>query len=586
MGTGTRRRVGCVAVLVILALGAAACDIESTFAKLGCVYGSSAPSAPRCDNGMAFSGGDAGERGRQIEFGGRALIVPCASERVEDPAELGRPTERLDCPYPDLPSFNGAGINGGTLFIIALYYLAARIDPLLLQVPEGTIVVDASYNARAQEQLLQVTSLPAPMAAPGVPILAEPGTEVIALDFPPGEAESIPDAGRAYDLSLTLDFPASAGDAPVVKVVSALRIALGGQVFHPPVYPCRTDFTDVPPIELGVGTDPEPLLNLMGAYISDEAALACDGPGYDFSALQPADTVARHFGPTRLETAVEVSRQLFPIDGSADAAVIARADDFPDALAGTALAEAVNGPILLTRQTSVDVVTAEELGRVLPLGRTIYILGGEAALGPGVEILLQRAWNVVRLGGANRFETAAAILSEIERTHPINGIYLADGGSFQSALLAGVEAALDDRAVLLTSGSDLPLATSDALTQRGDLPLVAIGSAAAAAAPDAEAVDGEDPAGLSVAVAERRWGTHPPIGAAFASAEVFADGLTGGPLTERLRVPLLLSTADALSQPVATYLRANAETLTEARIFGGTAALSAEVEAAILAGMS
>src|SRR5690606_16591549 len=64
--------------------------------------------------------------------------------------------------------------------------------------------------------------------------------------------------------------------------------------------------------------------------------------------------VDRVAGPGRIETSVEASRDGFPVDGSAGAVVLARGDDFPDALTGTPLAVALAGPLLLTTTDRLD----------------------------------------------------------------------------------------------------------------------------------------------------------------------------------------------------------------------------------------
>ena len=52
-------------------------------------------------------------------------------------------------------------------------------------------------------------------------------------------------------------------------------------------------------------------------------------------------------GVDRVDTAVKISQNSFPANGSANAVVLARGDIFPDALAGAPLAVAKGGPLLL-----------------------------------------------------------------------------------------------------------------------------------------------------------------------------------------------------------------------------------------------
>jgi putative cell wall-binding protein len=91
---------------------------------------------------------------------------------------------------------------------------------------------------------------------------------------------------------------------------------------------------------------------------------------------------------------------------------LATADNYPDALAGSVLAYQQNAPILLVGDTQEDQdkVLAYMKANANPSGN-IYILGGTGAVGEDVVQQIKSAdfTNVVRLGGTNRYETAAKI---------------------------------------------------------------------------------------------------------------------------------------------------------------------------------
>ena len=93
------------------------------------------------------------------------------------------------------------------------------------------------------------------------------------------------------------------------------------------------------------------------------------------------DAVVRFAGADRIATAVAVSQAAFA-PGGARAAVIARSDTYPDALAGAPLAAAKGGPLLLTARDALDGRVEAELGRALPPSSTVYLLGGTGALSP------------------------------------------------------------------------------------------------------------------------------------------------------------------------------------------------------------
>ncbi|MBO1911519.1 cell wall-binding repeat-containing protein, partial [Microvirga sp. 3-52] len=119
--------------------------------------------------------------------------------------------------------------------------------------------------------------------------------------------------------------------------------------------------------------------------------------------------IDRIFGSDRFQTAIEISRNGWE---SADTVILARGDNFADALAGVPLAHSVDAPILLTQTKKLTEGVLEEIER---LGASIVIvLGGESAVSETVENKLSKAnLTVERASGANRFATAAAIANLI-----------------------------------------------------------------------------------------------------------------------------------------------------------------------------
>ncbi|GAB7191967.1 hypothetical protein NUM3379_26750 [Kineococcus sp. NUM-3379] len=180
---------------------------------------------------------------------------------------------------------------------------------------------------------------------------------------------------------------------------------------------------------------------------------------------QPVTRVA---GPDRIDTAVAASRTALP-RGSAGGAVLARADDYADALAGTALA-ARYGPLLLTRGTRLDPRVRAELERVLAPRVTVFILGTEDVIGAGVAAELRSmGHDVTRLGGADRYATAAAIAEFVSPEVGTPGrpctYALATGLDFPDALTA----ASTGLPLLFSRGYTMPPATLREIARcRGD----------------------------------------------------------------------------------------------------------------------
>ena len=301
------------------------------------------------------------------------------------------------------------------------------------------------------------------------------------------------------------------------------------------------------------------------------------GNGNDVVLTQTGKGVTVLAGVDRVETAINVSKNSFPAAGSANAVVLARGDLFPDALAGSPLAVAKGGPLLLTSlvaSTGIDVRTTAEIQRVLSSGKTIFILGGEVAISAAVFTQLQSlGYTVIRLGGADRFDTAILIASN-GLNNPAN-ILLATGLNFPDALAAGAAAAKVNGAVLLTNGTVQPPSNQSYLAAHPSDVLFALGGPAAVAVPTAQSISGVDRYDTAVKVAQKFFTSPTTVG--LASGVNFPDGLTGGAHIGRLGGPLVLTDPNALPAFTASYLANVASTITSAFVYGGTNAISTNV---------
>lgn len=309
------------------------------------------------------------------------------------------------------------------------------------------------------------------------------------------------------------------------------------------------------------------------------------GDGNDVVLVQKTtnNRTVRLAGADRIATAVAISQDAFPTPFSALAVVLARSSDYPDALAGAPLARAKGGPLLLTDTASLDNRTRGEIQRVLQPGRTVYILGGVQAVSAAVESELSTlGYEVVRYGGGNRFETAVLIASQGLSNPAV--LFVTSGLNFPDALAAGAAAGKVGAAIVLTAGSSMPPATQSYIASRPGAARFAIGGPAASADPSATPLVGADRFDTAKQVAERFFSG--PVNVGVASGLTFPDGLAGGPHIAAKNGPLLLVAPDSLPAPTASYLTNNKATLSTAYIYGGTAAVSAGVEAAVLAAIT
>lgn len=283
-----------------------------------------------------------------------------------------------------------------------------------------------------------------------------------------------------------------------------------------------------------------------------------------------ADPVTRLESADRVGTAVEISRDSFG-QGAASAAVLARSDAFADALAGTPLAAAKSGPLLLTPPSALDARIRVELERVLPRGNTVYLLGGEAALSQAVAAEVGAlGYQSMRLAGSTRAATAVEVCDRGLGNRSV--LLEADGTGFADALAGGAAAARANGCVLLTNARSQAPETASYVTSHPTAQRFALGGAAAAADPQAQPIVGADRFDTAARVAAAFFSD--PTAAGIASGTSFPDGLAGGAHAVRKGGPLLLALATDVPAPTRDFLRQRADAISRAFLYGGAAVLS------------
>jgi putative cell wall-binding protein len=183
----------------------------------------------------------------------------------------------------------------------------------------------------------------------------------------------------------------------------------------------------------------------------------------DFSNLvvKAQRTVDRIFGIDRYETAAKLSAANFPA-GTANV-FIATGALYPDALAGGPAAAVTDGPILLVQPNAIPTATRNELMRLKPT--TVYLLGGPGAVSNAVQTQLAglttagTAASVVRLGGADRYETAALISKRVFAANA-PAVLIATGQNYPDALAGSAAGARHGIPILLVRTDSIPAATS------------------------------------------------------------------------------------------------------------------------------
>ncbi|HVM00878.1 MAG TPA: family 10 glycosylhydrolase [Egibacteraceae bacterium] len=206
-----------------------------------------------------------------------------------------------------------------------------------------------------------------------------------------------------------------------------------------------------------------PFLVALAVALAVAVPVAAPAAGAGAGCLQAVSASApieRLGGPDRYATAACASAVAFP-DGAAHV-LVARGDlagGLSDALAGTVLAHAVGGPVLLTDPARLPAATRDELVRLAP--GTVTILGGPAAVSPAVNAeVAGLGVSVRRVAGSSREATAAALSQEAGAA---GTAFVVNGRRPADSLVAAAPAARGGAKLLLSGQHDLPAVTEQAL---------------------------------------------------------------------------------------------------------------------------
>ena len=312
-----------------------------------------------------------------------------------------------------------------------------------------------------------------------------------------------------------------------------------------------------------------------------------------FSALQPPPPSIPMEGTTRFDTAVAASLEAYPL-GSAYV-IIATGRNWPDALGGTALAGALDAPILLVEPTSLPAITAAEISR---LGAThAIILGGTNAVSTGVQnTLATMGLAVERIAGTTRYQTADAVALRtiVELGAAFDGTaFVATGGNFPDALAAAPLAAAQGWPLFLAHPTAGILPASAAAMAQVDDAIILGGTGAVSTGVQTQlATMGlgttrlAGPTRYATAVAIASYGVggagHTWDRVGIATGLDYPDALAGGVLQGKVRSVMLLTLPTSLHPDTASALGTNAGAIDTVTFFGGTNAVSTSVRTAVL----
>ena len=283
-------------------------------------------------------------------------------------------------------------------------------------------------------------------------------------------------------------------------------------------------------------------------------------------------------GKDRIDTGNKVSGKFFD---KSRYVIIARNDEYPDALTASLLAKILDCPILLNQTDSLDERVVKEIKR---LGADqIIIAGGDAAISRKVEKELGRfdRDQVERIGGKDRYETSALIAKRIDGlVGGVNMAIIASGEDYPDALASAPLAAKKTAPILLTRSDRLPPVISKTIKDL-DIQSVYISGGRKVVALELEKslpklikrFDG-DTRYETAALIAMEVDSRPEV-LFLASGENFPDALTIGPVAAKKIQPILLTKKGSLPKASSDFIEK--ARLKKVYIIGGDEAIFEQV---------
>ncbi|EHQ88486.1 InlB B-repeat-containing protein [Desulfosporosinus youngiae] len=297
--------------------------------------------------------------------------------------------------------------------------------------------------------------------------------------------------------------------------------------------------------------------------------------------------VKRLAGVNRVDTALEIAKASY--EGKVSNVVLATAENYPDALAGSVLAYKMKAPILLVGSTETDQEKVlDYLKKNLDSAGTVNILGGTAVVSSAMEAKITAIGckNITRLGGTDQYETSVKIADSLE-VKTGTPLVLVSGENYPDALSISSAAGIMQVPILLVQKDRISEEVKRKIATIMPTKVYIIGLegvVSAAVESDVAQITSLDPANIIRIGGADRYETSLAVAQYFnlggqnvciATGSNFPDALAGSVYAANLKAPILLVDG-SLSDNQINYLKTLK--MTGATLFGGEAVITKDIE--------
>ncbi len=348
-----------------------------------------------------------------------------------------------------------------------------------------------------------------------------------------------------------------------------------------------------------VAQGPQVWIHDLGTGTQTQVPMA-DGTNVAWQPLRD-NAISRVWGSDNYGTNIAASKWTWNTVGTstpglrnANAAVLISKSDAAYATTATSLAGKKRGPVLMTSRTGLDSSVQTELKRMLPKGKTVYLIGGSTILNSTVASKVTSLGYVAkRLSGTSRYSTSVAVAKTVTSTPKY--IFLATGTDYHNAMAAssaaGSMGSSGTANVVLTDGTTMTSSVYGYLNKYSPstTKIITVGTDAESALAKAYnagkmpnwpskysyyRVAGATPQSNAMRLADLWWSL--PSNAAVASVGSWRDGVSASSAMTTYG-PLLWTDTTSLPYDTKRYLMRMSSSMYHVAVFGGGASVDASV---------
>lgn len=322
-------------------------------------------------------------------------------------------------------------------------------------------------------------------------------------------------------------------------------------------------------------------------YTSPTISVGQEIVHWDFKIGPTISGVTRLAGQSGVDTALAIAKAEF--SGKVRNVILATADNYPDALAGSTLAYKLNSSILLIGSTDIDQEKVlDYMKENLDPAGTVYILGGTGAVSSVMESKVQASGftHIMRIAGVDRYATSAKIAVQLA-VQVGTPLVLVSGENYPDALSISSVAAQKQFPILLVQKDGLSDSVNQEIANIKPSKVYIIGGEGVISSSvenQVAQITGLEQGNIIRIGGADRYATSLEVLQYFnlggqnisvATGDNYPDALAGSVYAANHNAPIILVDG-ILPDQVMNYLRT--KKLTGAAIFGGEAVVSQEIE--------